>query len=327
MIDNNQYYFSSKNRLKLKRQVYIALEKLKSNHTLHDVITILKYIGQGRYGQIQKCVIDENDHIFAMKQIPNIDHLSLQEIEKELNENNMMLSTTAEIMEIKINKNLAKLIESQICPHFALYYAYTIAPCTLKENLKNRHKNIDNCLNILSEYGDMNLTEWISNREIMKTFEDWICLFFQIIYTLGCIQRNFYILHNDLSADNILIKQLHHSSGHWIYNVNDKKYYIPNRGFVVLLIDFGLASIEDKNDLDELYDIHFLIHHIEFLIKENEYLFEHTFFIEQIKLFLKVLKEQKDLKEIFSFYQNFYNNENITNSLLEEYTCSFSNSN
>ena len=54
----------------------------------------------------------------------------------------------------------------------------------------------------------------------------------------------------DISYQNILIKKSIWDNGEWVYNVNNRKYFVNNHGFQIGICDFG-ACITDKFELNE----------------------------------------------------------------------------
>lgn len=154
-----------------------------------------------------------------------------------------------------------QLVLQKVCPNFALNYYW--------------------------EYVDQKL---ISFGEFFtaKTFSDWLRLqhtpekiynaFFQIFVALVALKRYFNMIHADLHPDNILVNEIQ-AGGYWTYKVNGVKYYVPNLGFQIHVIDFGFSWIPDhmrinwyyKDTLQyltpigkEFYDVLKLIHGIEY---------------------------------------------------------------
>ena len=59
------------------------------------------------------------------------------------------------------------------------------------------------------------------------------------------MQKYFNIIHGDLHSLNILIYKVK-KGGYWKYIIDNNEYIIPNLGYIILLSDFGFASIPGK---------------------------------------------------------------------------------
>lgn len=119
-------------------------------------------------------------------------------------------------------------------------------------------------------------------------------IIFQIIYSL-CAMSKYRINHNDFRSSNILIhgNYQNHNTYDLYHIINKKielKYYVPNMGFKIKIIDFGLLNSDKIKELNnpnstshkyrydagifahysEYYDIHTIINDIMFKDKIKE---------------------------------------------------------
>ena len=103
--------------------------------------------------------------------------------------------------------------------------------------------SIDLKLQIISKTSIHIYKEYIEGEfnEIFKSSHSnifWISMLFQILYALGCSNQYLDIINFDLHLNNIFFKKIP-AGGHWIYIINNVKYYIPNLGYVFIIADNG----------------------------------------------------------------------------------------
>jgi serine/threonine protein kinase len=128
-------------------------------------------------------------------------------------------------------------------------------------------------------------------------------ILFQIIYSL-CSLSKYKINHNDLRTDNIMIQKTDLNEGYYKYVINDKEYYLPNYGFQIKIIDFGLSIFNKFNKYNEnefesmdsigilqlyspYYDLHTII---------NEIYLKSQFIYDKYPNFFKFLLDIVDIK-------------------------------
>lgn len=86
---------------------------------------------------------------------------------------------------------------------------------------------------------DLNINQMVNTGVYSEL--DWMCVYFQIISGLCVLQTEEILLQNMTVRDNIYIKDLHNSlnpsgsNGYWKYIIDGITYYIPNRGYIVLI--------------------------------------------------------------------------------------------
>lgn len=109
----------------------------------------------------------------------------------------------------------------------------TVYDCTVMEMLdKNAYDN-------LGYKKDL----WVENL-------DYITI--QVLFAMSCMQRVHGIQHNDLHFGNVMFKQLSDGTrfngivlsdaDYFSYTIDDKKVYLPNKGYIIKIIDFGFST-------------------------------------------------------------------------------------
>lgn len=177
-------------------------------------------------------------------------------------------------MSIFINNNLTF---TNICPHFVLYITeiknirnvfcqYIIQT---KHNSALIYHNIDSwILNIankkykITDLSSLINTYCINHSMIDHTYISDVLynIYFQIIYSL-CALSKYKINHNDLRSANILLQNGYDYNGavdHYKIVKNNEviNFYVPNYGFKVKIIDFGLSSAETNSQTNSDFNLH-----------------------------------------------------------------------
>jgi hypothetical protein len=143
-------------------------------------------------------------------------------------------------IELAAMKLINQVVLQKVCPHFVLNYRSSYKsrskskPCDEEYPYSSKFYN---------EYinDSETFTEWVKRDH---SIIEWYNAYFQIIVALFCLQSYFNMTHFDLHSDNILVKRIQ-SGGYWEYIIDDKKYYVPNYGWVFYLNDFGHAWIPE----------------------------------------------------------------------------------
>jgi hypothetical protein len=166
------------------------------------------------------------------------------------------------------------LIINQICPHITYFVGLqkvsnksraikflNLKRLEVEEQIKT-HSNM-----LISEFVEGgSLDNWVYDiYEDDETIPDiqWKSLVFQIVYTLNILQKKYKMMHNDLHYGNILVDNTIKPGGYFVYEINNKKYYIPNHGIVLKLWDFEFVMIY-SNKIENFYPNQFIIGKCEF---------------------------------------------------------------
>lgn len=130
-----------------------------------------------------------------------------------------------------------ELILQKISPNFILNYEYEFV---------ERRNSICNdiypyTVYFYNEYIDKAnvYTEWVKKEH---DIELWYNALFQITSAIYCLNKYFNMTHLDLHSDNIIVKKVK-AGGFWTYIINNKKYTVPNLGYIFYINDFGHAYI------------------------------------------------------------------------------------
>lgn len=121
-----------------------------------------------------------------------------------------------------------QLVLQKICPHYILNYDWDYDKNVIRQY--NEYATSDNFYN------------WAKQNH---SDELWLNALFQIMVSVLAIKRYFNMIHTDLHLKNILIHKVK-PGGYWTYTINDRKYHLPNLGYIFLLSDFGYAWIPQK---------------------------------------------------------------------------------
>jgi len=150
----------------------------------------------------------------------------------------------------------AELLFMQICsyvvkmakiPHLPMAYAYMFCNSCRFDNEMLNHTlpPQTSCLLLLNEFPHGDFTNWIQTERSIK---EWSLAYFQIFVGLYFLQKFFNMTHHDLHWGNVLV----HPSprgGYSMYQIDGKKYYMPNLGFCCVLSNFGYARIPGKVEI------------------------------------------------------------------------------
>jgi serine/threonine protein kinase len=133
-----------------------------------------------------------------------------------------------EFNEILHMEKINKIITANMSPNFPYLYNYTWC------------NNSDSLL-LFMEYFDMTLlTFYLRERSSELHYN----ILFQLLAAVNIMQTVLKMVHNDLTLTNIMVKKVR-PGGHWIFYIGKTKYYIPNLGYIVIILDFGMAESED----------------------------------------------------------------------------------
>jgi hypothetical protein len=83
----------------------------------------------------------------------------------------------------------------------------------------------------------MTLSDLLKQNKI--TEQEWLAILFQVIFGLAVAQKHFQFTHNDLHADNIMLKPT--KVAYLYFSVKGVFYRIPTFGKITKIIDFARA--------------------------------------------------------------------------------------
>lgn len=202
-------------------------------------ISIDSELGEGAYGKVYSATVKESEHSIPKKFV-----IKKQELK---NEKGIMDPFKKEFLQVN-HSNLGyidlaasqlinEIVLQEICPNFVLNYRFS--------------QRIDVQKTYLELYNELipdfeNLYDWQERRK--HSSDEWASVFFQILVALHCMETKYKMTHNDLHGENVLIQKIS-KGGHICYIINNKKYYLPNLGFLVLINDFGMVRVPSKLEI------------------------------------------------------------------------------
>jgi hypothetical protein len=152
------------------------------------------------------------------------------------------------------------LVYTKISPHIPFCYNYDFFSVTKpvfdEYSLKDKFRDhvikqkviVSVCEHIgLGSLSDLNTENW--------KLVDWKVIIFQIIYTLYILQSKYKMIHCDFHCDNLLVDDTRLTESHFVYNVLDTSYYLPNVDKSIKIWDFEFANSYRNN---EFFDNQFL---------------------------------------------------------------------
>ena len=149
--------------------------------------------------------------------------------------------------------------------------SYVLKPKALasQENLastENRKEDITESslktLVALTEAPNCNIIQWASPRyepfgSIKKMVETgyhsenvWFSVLFQLTFACAVLQEKGIYFHNFSLENNVFIKDLFtdpNNIGHWVYQINDMDFYIPNYGYLAMIDSRYVDIYEETN--------------------------------------------------------------------------------
>ena len=130
---------------------------------------------------------------------------------------------------------LYPILKKNICPNLPLLIDnFTCKKCKLTLGDKKDHYP---CIITIIELADGTVKNYLGHN---RSEEEIYILLFQIMAGLHAIQFHGQIMNYDIKKENVLIYNVY-PGGVWKYIIHGKPYYIPNRGVLFVLNDFGLS--------------------------------------------------------------------------------------
>jgi hypothetical protein len=224
-------------------KIYIKQTNNWDKYTLFlKKLFLLKRIGnESKYGKIFQGYFNyfknTDNELLSIKIIP-INPIDLEIMLNEDNINHKYIFDNKSIWkEIYILRLCFKLLKLKKSIHLPIHYF-----CLYSNNhdfLKNyTHENPH--LFVFNELANDDLKNWAKQE---RSIHEWISCFLQIFFGLYTLQYYCGIIHNDLHWANILVFNVE-KGGCWVYEINEKKYYIENLGYLFVLWDFGMSSFD-----------------------------------------------------------------------------------
>ena len=261
-FNNKIQVFPKENIVETILTQLINKKNINSDELFNYLGKNLEYIKSGSTGHTFKGI--SNSYNYAVKIVPYI--------KKDIYGNEYS-PTRPENAELLILKNLSSFVINNQTPHIILPITTIYTDLNYIEKLfKKSNMDNDKCKKYLKEYkkndyydkisilisewangGD--LLDYLRNKYTILKLKEWRIILFQIISTLVVIQTKYpNFRHNDMKANNLLVYNLGitDSTKYFIYNINGKKYIVPNIGIQIKLWDFDFACIGDSIENDKV---------------------------------------------------------------------------
>jgi len=150
------------------------------------------------------------------------------------------------------------IVNKGISPHITHYLG------TQKVTNKNKALKILNLKKLeiegkIRSHSNMLISEFVEGGSldnwIYNTYENdeeitdyqWKSIVFQLIYTIAVLQKYYKLMHNDFHYGNILIDTSIKPKGYFVYEINNKKYYLKNTGIIPKLWDWEFGMVYSDN--------------------------------------------------------------------------------
>lgn len=168
------------------------------------------------------------------------------------------------------NTMINDILKTGICPNFN--FTYSIMFCDTCDtsgsgsgygqtnsswwsNSANSSKN-SICALVLAELQDTDMSTDLSISDNKFNYLRQLSMLFQILAAVHTIHTVYGMAHNDIKADNILVKKIQYNPGeYWKYTLDNVEYYVPNTGIMVFLSDFGLSQLLKPSKMSNYYGI------------------------------------------------------------------------
>lgn len=217
------------NASRWKNILYYIDKYIKLDNIILNFDTVL---GEGSFGKVVLSSINHNNKIYNIS-------IKIIKIIKINNYINLLKS------EINLIKRASYFIEKKINPHFLFYYGYIMFTgyvVIIFEKLSGSvmDKTMDIILNKKNEY--------LFNIQNIVT---------QILLSIFSFHKFTRHYHNDTKFNNFLYiyDETVKNNNYYIYNYNNKNYYLPCTNFVIIISDYGFARQINNNNIIYLPDI------------------------------------------------------------------------
>jgi len=211
---------------------YLFNPSLPTNSKLTQA-HILKFMGSGARGQVDLVEIVDIG-IFVIKQAFIDSELFPEKTHKDWHEMLIMRDI------------ITPMVLSGQALNFPILYSYFLGnSCRPNVKYSNKLPNIKTnvlCINYVFEPAQGTLGDWFKVHQ-RTVDETWNALF-QILCAVYTLQAKLTACHRDISEKNVVYYRVP-SGGSWKYTILGEDYYLPNIGFLFILIDFGVMTIYD----------------------------------------------------------------------------------
>lgn len=231
-INLEEAYLTTSGRFKLKEQFLTFIKNKDVRQCLHNqldkFVSVDKRLGSGSFGIVYSATSPTQQR-FAIKQ----GRTTLPSVKSPW-------SDKTDWTEALILRDIIQpLIKRRVCPNLPLMYETYVCPTCDFEDLTKKKTTTKPCLILMTELANGDLSNWLKSK---PTVPELFNALFQILAGLYAIHKNGQVFNNDIKAENILYYNVKVIPGsYWVYNIFNKRYYIPNIGKLFIVNDFGVS--------------------------------------------------------------------------------------
>jgi len=227
-VSLRKIYLTSSTRYEyylLLRDLFLSIrEKSISNQCIESGIVTTQNLGGGDFGNVY--MGEKDGYKFAVK----LARIKNDAIKKPYSYHN------SSWYEVNILKDILKpIILNGICPNLPLLIdSFICKHCSVKVRDKESKYQ---CISLVLELANGTLRNFLQNS---PSEEEIYSSLFQVMAGLHAIQLHGQIMNFDVKLDNILYYNVT-PGGYWVYIIHGKKFYVPNKGKLFVLNDFGIS--------------------------------------------------------------------------------------
>jgi hypothetical protein len=231
-INLEEEYLTTSGRFKLKEQFLTFIKNKDVRQCLHNqldkYISVGKRLGSGSFGIVYSATTPTQQR-FAIKQ----GRTTMTSLKSPW-------SNKTDWTEALILRDIVQpLIKKRVCPNLPLLYETYVCPTCDFEDVQKKKTTTKPCLILMTELANGDLSSWLATKPSIPELYNAL---FQILAGLYSIHKNGQVCNNDVKAQNILYYNVKVIPGsYWVYNIFNKKYYIPNIGKLFIVNDFGVS--------------------------------------------------------------------------------------
>ena len=245
-----QFYLTPQQRIWAAQNIETVFKNVKkvngkqcingTNKVLLDFIQLGKMLGSGSFGNVyEACAPKPCSRADSYKFAVKLARVTQDEIEKPFNAN---VPGWAEYL--ILHDILNPLVENGICINLPyLIETFTCDKCDFKDLLigPTGGSNKFPCLIFLTELAQGGtLKDWFKRKDLKE--EDWYNALFQMMAGIHAIQMYGQVWNYDVKSVNTLVYNVT-PGGYWKYTILGQDFYIPNRGYIIILNDFGVSTV------------------------------------------------------------------------------------
>ena len=245
-----QFYLTPQQRIWAAQNIEAVFKNVKkvngkqcingTDKVLLDFIQLGKMLGTGSFGNVyEACAPKPCSRADSYKFAVKLARVTQDEIDKPFNAN---VPGWAEYL--ILHDILNPLVENGICINLPyLIETFTCDKCDFKDLLIGPAggSNQFPCLIFLTELAQGGtLKDWFKRKDLKE--EDWYNALFQMMAGIHAIQMYGQVWNFDVKSVNTLVYNVT-PGGYWKYTILGQDFYIPNRGYIIILNDFGVSSV------------------------------------------------------------------------------------